>query len=48
MKNILLTGGAGYIGSLATKELLDLGYSVVVLDNLEKGSKKFIDKRAQF
>lgn len=48
MKNILLTGGAGYIGSLATKKLLDLGYFVTVLDNLEKGSKKFIDKRAHF
>ena len=48
MKNILLTGGAGYIGSLATKRLLDIGYDVTVLDSLEKGNKKFVDKRAKF
>ncbi|MDD3151096.1 MAG: SDR family NAD(P)-dependent oxidoreductase, partial [Candidatus Gastranaerophilales bacterium] len=48
MKNILLTGGAGYIGSLATKKLLDKGYRVTVLDSLEKGKIKFVDKRAKF
>ncbi len=36
MKNILVTGGAGYIGSHATAELLDSGYSVVVIDSLKK------------
>ena len=33
MKNILLTGGAGYIGSVLTKMLLDKGFSVTIIDN---------------
>ena len=34
MKNILVTGGAGYIGSHTCVELLEKGYSVIVVDNL--------------
>mgnify|MGYP001497091011 CR=1 FL=1 len=34
MKNILITGGAGYIGSVLTKLLLDEGFNITVLDNL--------------
>lgn len=45
-KNILVTGGAGYIGSITTKTLLDNGYDVVVLDSLEKGHKEAVDRRA--
>lgn len=37
MKNILLVGGAGYIGSHMTKQLYNLGNSVIVLDNLSTG-----------
>ncbi|MHD0317308.1 UDP-glucose 4-epimerase GalE [Fusobacterium sp. THCT1E2] len=48
MKNILVTGGAGYIGSHATAELLDSGYSVVVIDSLENGFMQLVDKRAKF
>lgn len=48
MKNILVTGGAGYIGSHAVVELLDAGYNVIVLDNLENGYIELIDKRAKF
>lgn len=48
MKNILVTGGAGYIGSHATAELLDSGYSVVVIDSLENGFIQLVDKRAKF
>jgi len=48
MKKILVTGGAGYIGSVTVKKLLDSGYSVTVLDNLYKGKKELIDKRAVF
>jgi len=45
---ILVTGGAGYIGSFMVKRLLDLGHEVVVFDNLERGHKEAIDKRAKF
>ena len=34
MANILVTGGAGYIGSHTCVELLDAGHDVIVLDNL--------------
>ena len=37
--NILVCGGAGYIGSHATAALLEQGHTVVVLDNLEKGHR---------
>jgi len=46
--NILVTGGAGYIGSHAVLALLDAGYGVVVLDNLVTGFAWLIDKRAVF
>jgi UDP-glucose 4-epimerase len=45
---ILVTGGAGYIGSHATKELLNKGYKVIVIDNLSTGNIEAIDKRAIF
>ncbi|PIS15809.1 UDP-glucose 4-epimerase GalE [Candidatus Roizmanbacteria bacterium CG09_land_8_20_14_0_10_41_9] len=45
---ILVTGGAGYIGSHVTKYLLDKGYKVSVLDNLSNGRREFVDKRAKF
>jgi len=34
VKNVLITGGAGYIGSVLTRRLLDLGYNVKVFDKL--------------
>ena len=34
MQNILVTGGAGFIGSHTLVELLERGYGVVVVDNL--------------
>lgn len=40
---ILVTGGAGYIGSHAVLALLRAGYSVVVLDNLEYGHQEFVE-----
>ena len=46
MKTILVTGGAGYIGSQAVKELVKAGYAVVVLDNLEAGHKEAVDPAA--
>lgn len=45
---ILITGGAGYIGSFMTRSLLDRGYEVIVFDNLERGHKEAIDSRAKF
>ena len=41
---ILVTGGAGYIGSHTCVELLNAGYDVVVVDNLYNSNKKAIDR----
>jgi UDP-glucose 4-epimerase len=45
--NILLTGGAGYIGSHICNTLLDLGYKVSTIDNLSTGNKNLIPKKVQ-
>ena len=45
---VLVTGGAGYIGSHAVLALLDAGRKVVVLDNLVTGFADAIDPRAAF
>lgn len=45
--HILVTGGAGFIGSNVTRMLADLGHQVVVLDNLANGHKDTIDSRAK-
>lgn len=45
---ILVTGGAGYIGSHVTHDLISLGYNVVVLDNLSKGSLLNINPKSTF
>lgn len=42
-QKILITGGAGYIGSHAVKHFLDHDYQVVVLDNLSHGWQEAID-----
>lgn len=44
---ILVTGGAGYIGSFMVKRLLDTGDAVVVIDSLERGHKEAVDPRAK-
>jgi UDP-glucose 4-epimerase len=43
---ILVTGGAGYIGSITVRHLLDARHEVVVLDTLEKGWRVAVDPRA--
>lgn len=52
-RKILITGGAGFIGSFLVDELVDLGYDVRILDNLEEqvhqGQKpKYLNKQADF
>ena len=42
MRNILVTGGAGYIGSHVVKQLGQAGHSVVVIDNLGKGFREAV------
>ena len=41
---ILVTGGAGYIGSHTVVELQNAGYDVVVLDNLSNASEKSLER----
>ena len=48
MKNILITGGAGYIGSHVVNLLIDKGYKVTVIDNLVTGNSNLINKNADF
>lgn len=45
---ILVTGGAGYIGSVVVDQLLDRGYSVVVLDDLSTGHRQAVARGASF
>jgi UDP-glucose 4-epimerase len=45
---VLVTGGAGYVGSHAVLELLDSGFRAVVLDNLVTGFRWVVDPRADF
>lgn len=45
--SILVTGGAGFIGSHTCVELINAGYDVVVLDNLVNSSEKSLDRVAQ-
>ena len=45
---VLVTGGAGYIGSFMAKRLIDDGHEVVIADSLERGHELSLDKRAEF
>ncbi len=45
---ILVTGGAGYIGSKVALDLINNGHDIFIVDNLSNGSKKLIPKKAKF
>ena len=45
---VLVTGGAGYIGSVVADRLLQIGHAVTVLDNLSTGRKQAVPAKAEF
>jgi UDP-glucose 4-epimerase len=45
---LLITGGAGYIGSIMSAYFLEAGHEVVIIDNLSRGYKKAVPKDARF
>ena len=45
---VLVTGGAGYIGSVTVERLIDAGHDVVVLDDLNRGHRAAIHPAAEF
>src|SRR5665647_2364329 len=45
---ILVTGGAGFIGSHLTDNLIKIGHSVSVIDNLSTGKKENLNPKARF
>ena len=48
MKRVLVTGGAGYIGSHTALQLVEAGHQVVVLDNLSSGHRRAVPRDAEF
>jgi len=47
-RKVLVTGGAGYVGSHVVSALLDAGYAVLVLDNLQLGHRAAVPPEAAF
>jgi len=47
-QRVLVTGGAGYIGSVVVDQLLDRGYKVVILDDLSNGHRQAVARGASF
>lgn len=45
---ILVTGGAGFIASHIVDSYINLGYKVIVVDDLSRGRREFVNKKAQF
>ena len=46
--NVLVTGGAGYVGSHAARQLIEAGHRVVVVDNLARGHRQAVHPQAVF
>lgn len=46
--NVLVTGGAGYVGSIVAEELLKNSYRVLIVDNLQQGHKEAVPQGAEF
>ena len=46
LQTVLVTGGAGYVGSHVAWELLEQGYDVVVVDNLQQGHRDAVPPEA--
>ena len=46
--NILVTGGAGFIGSHLVDTLVEAGHDVTVLDDLSSGRKEYVNQAARF
>ena len=47
MARVLVTGGAGFIGSHLTEKLVELGYEVTVIDNVSHGNLENIESVAK-
>jgi UDP-glucose 4-epimerase len=45
---ILVTGGAGYVGSIVAEKLLQQGHKVIILDNLRQGHREAFPPEAEF
>ena len=48
MSKILVTGGAGFIGSNLVDKLIEKGHKVLIIDNLSTGFKEHINEKAKF
>ena len=46
--HLLVTGGAGYVGSVVANGLFGAGHTVTILDNLQQGHEEAVPKEARF
>jgi len=47
-RHVLITGGAGYIGSICVEQLCESGHNVTVIDDISQGHPAAVDRRARF
>ena len=48
VKTVLVTGGAGFIGSNLSRKMLDIGHKVTIVDNFSTGKRENIPKDCEF